>query len=330
MMDERIERVFDTGAEAQVNVENVHGAVVVEAWDQPQVHIVAVRRGEEAQVIIEGEGAWVNARTETDRETGFFGWGGKETQAEVEYMLRVPRATRLTAKTVKGPVQVSGLRGTVEVSSVHGPVVVTDCEGAVRAQATNGHVELSQVAGQVEVYTANGGIAVRGGQAQSLTAETVNGVISVGPLASGSDIRARTVNGELALTLASGVAAELEATGVMLRTHFETPNQPATTGRGGWRGVVGDGQPSAHVTYSTVNGTLVVRGDGVATTTATVASAAWQPAAPPPPPPPPPTAPPPPPAAAARPKTNMEILAAVDRGEISVEEAVKLMSGTNP
>ena len=60
---------------------------------------------------------------------------------------------------------------------------------------------------------------------------------------------------------------------------------------------------------------------------ATVAQAAWQPS---PPPPPPPAPPPPPPPQVARPRTNMEILEAVDRGEISVEEAVKLMSGTNP
>ena len=107
MTDERIEQVFDTGPQAQVSVENVHGAVVVEAWDQPQVHVVAVRRGESARVILEGEGQWVSAHTEIDREMGIFGWG-KETTAEVEYTLRVPRETRLTAKTVKGPVQVSG------------------------------------------------------------------------------------------------------------------------------------------------------------------------------------------------------------------------------
>ncbi len=327
MTDERIEQVFATGLEAQVSIESVHGAVTVESWDQPQVHVVAIRRGENARVILEGEGQWVSARTEIDRETGIFGRGNKEAIAEVEYALRVPRATRLTARAVQGPLRISGLRGAIEVSSVHGPVAVSDCEGAVRAEATNGHVELTQVAGQVEVYTANGGIAFRGGHPQSVTAETVNGLISVEPLASGTDVRARTVNGELALTLAAGVAAELEASGVMLRTHFETPHQPTASGRGGWRGVVGDGTPSAHVAYSTVNGTLVVRGDGVAAPPATVAQAAWQPS---PPPPPPPAPPPPPPPQVARPRTNMEILEAVDRGEISVEEAVKLMSGTNP
>ena len=287
MTDERIEQVFATGAEAQVNVENVHGAVVVEGWDQPQVHVVAVARGENARVILEGEGQWVSARTEIDREMGLFG-RGKEATDKVEYTLRVPRATRLTAKTVNGPVKVSGLRGAVEVSSVHGPVVVTDCEGAMRAEATNGHVELNRVAGQVEVYTANGGIAVRGSQAQRVTAETVNGLISVEPLVGGADVRARTVNGELALTLASGVAVELEASGVTLRTHFETANRPANSGRGGWRGVVGDGEPSAHVAYSTVNGTLVVRGDGAPAAQTPAIPPAWQPAAPPPPPPPPP------------------------------------------
>lgn len=331
MTEERAEQVFDTGPQAEVSVENVRGPVTIDAWDETRVHVVAVRRGAGVQVVMDHDGARVSVRTEADQGEGsFFGWFGKEQRGEVEYTLRVPRETQLTARTVTGAVRISGVQGTVDASSVHGSASVADGGGAVRIQATNGHIEVTNTRGQVETYTANGAIAIRGGQVERLTAESVNGMISVEPLTIGAMVKARTVNGELALALPPGVAAEVEASGVMLRTHFEVTYQSANESRGVWRGLIGQGAPSAQVTFSTVNGALIVRGAGVAATApvataATPPVSATPPAPPPPATPPSPVTPPPPPPSAAPARSTMEILAAVERGEISVDEAVALM-----
>ena len=156
-------------------------------------------------------------------------------------------------------------------------------------------------------------------------AETVNGSIRLDPLSAGCAVRARTVNGELALTVPDGVAADLEANGVMLRTTLNIAHQSTASGRTTWRGRVGSGEPTARVSFSTVNGQVRVTGAQGAMPvaappegTAPVA-AEWgaggaggpEGAAPAP--------------ATGQPRNVMGILEAIERGEVSVEQGLEMM-----
>lgn len=333
MMEERIEQSFETGPQAEVTVENVNGPVTVEGWDEARVYLDARRRGERARVVFHHEGTRVEIRTEIEpREGGFMSWWGRGETAEVEYTLRVPRDTRLHLRNVHGPLRAANFRGALEAKSVDGPVQVFQVLGELRAEATNGSVELTGVQGQAQAYTTNGSITLRDSQVDSIVAETVNGSIHLDPLSAGCAVRARTVNGELSLTVPDGVAAELEASGVMLRTTMGIAHQSYTSGRTAWRGRVGSGEPNAQVSFSTVNGHVRVTGaqSGVPTpaesqapATATLASerreapmpVAEQAASTP-------TAPT---AAPDQPRDVMSILQAIERGDVSVEQGLEMM-----
>ncbi len=347
MMEERIEETFETGPQAEVSVENVRGAVTVTAWDEARVHVVARRRGERARVIVTGDGPRVTARTEIEpRDKGIAAWFSREEPAEVEYDVRVPRGSQVWLKTVSGSIRVSGVQNTVEATSVDGSVMGADLRGVVRAQATNGTVELTNVTGQAQAYTTNGTVALRGGHLDDITAETVNGAIIVDPLNAGSEVRARTVNGELRLSVPPAVAVDLDASGVMLRAQIDGPSQPYETSRTAWRGTIGQGQPNARVSYRTVNGRVQVNGRGAVGQGAGQAAGEMPQPTPPtfPTPPTPPTPPAPPSAeagapasptvaasapAAEAPRDVMSILAAIERGELKVEDALELMKKAN-
>ncbi|MCW5850890.1 MAG: DUF4097 family beta strand repeat protein [Anaerolineae bacterium] len=331
MMEERIEQSFETGPQAEVSVENVNGPVTVEGWDEARVYLDARRRGERARVVFHHEGARVEVRTEIEpRDGGLMSWWGRGETAEVEYTLRVPRDTRLRLRNVHGPLRAANFRGALEAKSVDGAVQVFQVLGELRAEATNGSVELTGVQGQAQAYTTNGSITLRDGQLDSVIAETVNGSIHVDPLSAGCAVRARTVNGELNLNVPNGVAAELEASGVMLRTSMNISHQSYTSGRTAWRGRVGSGEPNAQVSFSTVNGHVRVNGrQGTApalTAGETAAptplsaeggeggTAAWGAATP--------TAAP---AASDQPRDVMGILQAIERGDVSVEQGLDMM-----
>ena len=332
MMEERIEQEFDTGPQAEVSVENVNGPVTVEGWDEARVHLEARRRGERARVVFTHEGARVEVRTEIEpRDRGLMGWWGREEPAEVEYTLRVPRDTRLTLRNVHGPLRAASFRGALEAKSVDGPVQVFQVLGETRAEATNGSVELTQVQGQAQAFTTNGSVTLRDCQVNSVVAETVNGSIRIEPLSAGCAVRARTVNGELTLNVPDGVAAELEANGVMLRTTMGIAHQSYTSGRTAWRGRVGSGKPSAQVSFSTVNGHVRVNGspeaapalgsgETVAATLATAGGSEDRSA-----PVSEPAAAPAAAAAAPQPRDVMSILQAIERGDVSVEQGLDMM-----
>ena len=318
MMEERIEEVFETGPQADVSVENVRGSITVEGWDEPRVRLEARRRGERARIVYQHEGNRVEVRTEIEpRERSLWGWTGRDNQTEVSYHLQVPAASQVRIRNVSGPIHVSGIQGTVEAKSVDGQIQLANVAGDVRAEATNGALELTTISGRAQAFTTNGSIVLRDSQLEMVTAETINGSIRLDPLSAGSDVRTRTVNGELFLHVPDGVQANLEASGVMLHTHIGIDHQSQSTGRTAWRGSVGHGQSGAQVSYSTVNGRLTVSGAGGQTPTDSPAPMAWTAA----------EAPPTPTPAPAAPQDTMSILAAVDRGEITVERALALMKG---
>lgn len=324
MMEERIEEVFETGPQAEVSVENVRGPITVEGWDEPRVRLDARRRGERARIVYQHEGARVEVRTEIEpRERSLWGWTGRDNQTEVSYYLQVPRASQVRIRNVSGPIRVSGIQGTVEAKSVDGQIQLAEVTGDVRAEATNGALELTALSGRAQAFTTNGSIVLRDSRLEMVTAETINGSIRLDPLSAGSDVRTRTVNGELVLHVPDGVQANVEASGVMLHTHIGVDHQSQSTGRSSWRGSVGHGQTGAQVSYSTVNGRLTVTGPSGQTPAASPAPAptAWTAAEPSPAPTPAPTPTP------AAPQDTMSILAAVDRGELTVEQALALMKG---
>lgn len=333
MSEERVEQVFETGPQAEVSIENVHGEINVEAWDEPRVQVVAWWQGEGVRVAMWGEGNRVEAHTEIERrDEGTWGWFGREKPPIVNYVVRAPRDTHARLRNVSGPVRVGGLRGQVEVSSVNGAVELRDVEGEVYAQATNGAVFGSNLTGVVHGQTTNGSITLEGGELASVQAETVNGTIAVGPLSAGGQVEARTVNGTLNLRLADDVQADVDASGLALGVSITGPQTVQAKGRASWRGTVGQGQPGARVAYHTVNGRLQVTGaDGAAgregeapaqapllaveapLPTAEAPAMAGAPAA-----------------APAAPQSVKDILNAIERGEMTVDQALNLMGKANP
>ena len=326
MSEEWMEQVFETGPQAEVSVENVRGEITFEAWDEPRVHVTARRQGERARVVMWGEGNRVEVRTEIEpRPDGGWGWFSREQPPSVDYVVRAPRETHARLHTVSGPVRVTGVRGQLDVSSVDGAVELRDVEGDIYAQATNGAVFGADLAGAVQAQTTNGSITVDAGRLAVVRAETVNGTIAVMGLNAGGQVEARTVNGVLELSLADNVQAAVDASGLSLSVSLAVAYQAESQGRASWRGTVGRGQPGASVTYRTVNGRLQVSSASGAAETApaagsqtplpaveTAATVGAQAAAP------------------AMPQSVKDILNAIERGEMTVDQALGLMGKANP
>ncbi|MFN8470671.1 MAG: hypothetical protein U0822_00500 [Anaerolineae bacterium] len=332
MSEERVEQVFETGPQAEVSIENVHGEINFEAWDEPRVRVEATWWGEHVRVVLWGEGNRVEARTEIERhDDGSRGWFGRERPPKVDYLVRAPRDTHARLRNVTGPVRVGGLHGQVEVSSVDGAVELRDIEGDVYAQATNGAVFGANLTGALHGQTTNGSITVQGGQLASAQAETVNGTIAIAGLIAGCQVDARTVNGTLDLSLADGVQADVDASGLSLGVSISGPQTAQAKGRASWRGTVGQGQPGARVTYRTVNGRLQVTGADAGAAPAAASVQTPLPVAEVPAPAGTQSAAPAAAAAAAEaPQSVMDILNAIERGEMTVDQALTLMGKANP
>jgi DUF4097 and DUF4098 domain-containing protein YvlB len=161
-------------------------------------------------------------------------------RVSVDYELRIPRSMLVrTANTTNGSIEVTGVKGTMELHSSNGSVTAENVDGAVRATTTNGNVTLRNVTAVTGVTTTNGTIECE-----------------VAAL-DGTSVDIHTTNGNLALWVTPDLPATLEASttnGSLVMDGITLDN--ATMSK---RSIRGDlGVPGGTLSASTTNGNLTV------------------------------------------------------------------------
>jgi DUF4097 and DUF4098 domain-containing protein YvlB len=107
----------------------------------------------------------------------------RDNDVKVDYTVKVPAAIRFAPKTVNGGVTALGLRSDIDAASVNGNVKI-GTNGLAHAATVNGSIEAT-----MGTPSWNG----------TLDFTTVNGSIDLTlPAATGADVRATTVSGDLA------------------------------------------------------------------------------------------------------------------------------------
>lgn len=201
---DRFEKTYPFRDGALLELDNVNGAVGIDAWDRDEVRLVAekkVRADDQAkarevlkqvQVSVQQEGGGLQVVTRIPKTGGgILDWmTGDNVNVSVSYRLQVPRRARLDVETTNGTLRVKGTQGEAILETTNGAISIADLDGDLRLSSTNGGIEATDVAGAVRASTTNGGIEVRLREVPSgseLSFQTTNGSVDV---ALPSDIRA--------------------------------------------------------------------------------------------------------------------------------------------
>ncbi|HVS16446.1 MAG TPA: DUF4097 family beta strand repeat-containing protein [Thermoanaerobaculia bacterium] len=224
---------YRLGPEGSIALRTTNGDILVSVWDRPEVQVETLRkvtasseararelldglRSEERQ---DGERLEITARLP---RTG--GWGSVfgVSSASITYVVSIPAATAVEARSTNGDVTIEG------------------AERRVHARTTNGQVRLREVAGEIEASTTNGGVI----------AELVDPVTAAS---------LSTTNGRVRLTVAEGVGIDLDARAVNGRVRVDVPIRHESQDRRGKsvRGELWGG--GAPVSVRTVNGSISVQ-----------------------------------------------------------------------
>lgn len=320
------EGAFATGDRCALTLVNVRGRVSIIGWDRPEVKVVAVKRlgnymgaqqaYDDSYVAMDHDGPSVRLRTRTTKGFNPFAWMGLgTTQPEVEYAVQVPRQGEFAVRCVGGPVEIRDVSGSVYARAVSGDIFLEGIGGSSIVRGVNGRVSAQDLSGKLAARTVDGSIAIRQSRLTALTARTVSGDVTLeSPLAEGSTYSVETVSGDLRLYQAAGARAtlHLDSTSGMVRSDL-----PAITDEqrlGHQKVTLCGGGPL--VEMRSVSGGILV---GLATAEGPSQEASPTPAA----------ESPASAAAMAPPKPEkgdspeLDVLRAVERGELSVDEALK-------
>lgn len=312
-MEEHIERTFTVGADASLTLENIIGDVRITAWDRPDIHVVAVQRGRmKAEIEMRQEGSHVAIRTVHNRWwSSFLRWLGGERPPVVDYTVEVPAGCRVYLSAVDGTIALTGLRPETRLSLVSGRVHAEALGGEADISLVSAHLEGTGLRGRAVIKTVSGDLRLEDCQLDSLEVDTVSGRAYVAtPLAPQGWYHFHSVSGDVVLAMPAGTRATVVGESVSGRVRSDVPASVERQGLGSWRATVNGGGVEVH--FNSVSGDLILTAEGREQRTEMAAEPVAPVAQAPP--------------SSELPMTTMDVLKAVEAGQMTVDEALKRLA----
>lgn len=182
---------YELGPGGRVEIGNVNGKIEVTPSQGNAVEVYAKRISKAAskeaakealeriQIVDSSDSGVVKVETKINRSGGGM---FNHSQAQVEYVVKVPARAELKVSTVNGGVEISGLSGRISAETTNGGIRGRDIAGELEAVTTNGGVDVDLTAvpaGGVKLECTNGGIVLRlpGDARATISARVANGGI---------------------------------------------------------------------------------------------------------------------------------------------------------
>jgi DUF4097 and DUF4098 domain-containing protein YvlB len=317
MSQEVIEQVFNVTGRARLVVANVRGSVVVRAGEPGVITVKAVKHNDsgsrtEVRVVQDADGT---VRAEARYNDASFSFLSFSKPCKVEFTIDTPPEVDLTVSAVSSAIDVTGLNGNFDLHTVSGELQLAELSGSLKINTVSGDISAVRLAGTLTLESVSGDVRLGESSLGTANVRSVSGdVLLQTPLGEGP-YQFNTVSGDVRLVTQPGTpcTAEINTVSGKIASSFAQTSSRGS-GRSQTIDIYGGG---VRIALKSVSGDLMI-GD-------TVEPIA--PAAPPPPPAPEPPTPPETPAPPMPSLTTAEILEKIERGEMSVEEGLKLIQG---
>jgi hypothetical protein len=318
---ETMERKFDVTGQAHLSLANISGSVDIQPGDDGVI-VVSARKdashGDAENTRIEmAQDANGAVMVKTDFGHSFWQWNGQP--CDVHYTVRVPRASSVQLKCVSSNGAVKGLSGSFDLNAVSGDLTLADLSGDIKAGVVSGSLKAEKLQGTAHVDTVSGKVTLGASNFQSMHLSTVSGGIMLeSPLGEGP-YKFRSVSGDVKLLVPADTKCTVESTSMSGRLMANLPVTYNKKNGPRWHMELQGG--GTEVALDSISGNLQIAGTDVSAPM-TVAKDIGMPTTPPMPPTPAAESP-----VAASEQTRKDILERVEKGELSVTDAVELLRG---
>ncbi|MBN2149021.1 MAG: DUF4097 family beta strand repeat protein [Anaerolineales bacterium] len=315
MSEETIERTFTVSGSARLDLRNVRGLVVIRPGEAEQVQVTAVKimdtgRADRTQVEVSQEGNTVMVKT--CYQEGSSGWFGNSKPCKVNYTVSLPQGSTVKVRCVSSSLQITDLQGEFDAKSVSGNMTLNELSGPLKLHTVSGDISASRLSGTLSLETVSGDVTLRESDIPFADVHTVSGdIVLETPLGEGP-YSFRSVSGDVRLLTPGDAQCSLHLSTLSGRLRSTLPVH-ANQRSNGSRKIEFQGS-GAQVSMNSVSGDLRVGPvEHVEQEIAEVAAPTLSV----------PPIPSTPPAGVA----TSSVLRQVEQGEITVEEAVRLLQG---
>jgi len=284
------------GPDGTLALRNIAGSVQLIGTDGDEIEVVArhVGGGEQApKLSVRRYDGGIEISPERQGRT-FFGMLFAVDVPDIDFEIELPRSARVEVNAVSADVAGGELHGVQSYTLVSGDLQLSAAGGRIDAKSVSGSVRVhAATAVELNAATTSGEIELEGDDIQLARLRSISGDAAIsGRLAAGPEHRVETVSGDLQLAASGGVT--VEASGPMIDVQAHLPGSRSLGQRGL---VVGDG--SARLRFRSMSGEVRTVGVQAAR-----------------------------PLSAFEQADSLEILRALERGDIDVEEASRKLAGS--
>ena len=318
MSEETIEKSFQVNDQPRLVISNIRGSVTIQPGEANVIEVKAFKHGgfDNGNFSVEmNQDSDGTVRVETRNKESWFGF--LSHPPKVDYSLRVPQGSKISASGVSNSLSVSDLDGEFKLKTVSGDIELTNLTGPFKVRAVSGDISGTKLSGVLELGMVSGRAKLLESNFPTADANTVSGdLIFQTPIAAGPYLF-NSVSGAVKMLVPAETHCTAELNSVSGSIRSSLPVSGNTSGHGLKVAQLGNGGTS--VRLKSVSGSLTFEVEGIPATNVNSRSTEERPS--PSTPPSPPASPPP------APLSTEEILQRIERGEMSVDEAIKLMKG---
>ena len=235
MAQETIEKRFNVPTPAVLKVNNISGSVDIGTGDEGVIHIRAVKNthpegGETTQVeISQEENGAVSVVTKYKDQ--YLGWViGSEKVCDVDYVIKAPRKCSFVIHGVSDDVHMVGFEGELKLKNVSGDISLQDITGSLSLDTVSGDISTVMITGEGQIKSVSGDIDLQGAQLSSIHVTTVSGDVSLHTAILKGPYQFNTVSGDVQLLVPGDTHCNTELHS--LSGEFFT-NLPVSESRGG-------------------------------------------------------------------------------------------------
>jgi hypothetical protein len=227
--------------------------------------------------------------------------------ARVDYTVRLPKDCRLDVAFVSGQARLQGLQGQFALRSVSGPIDLQDLAGRLQINTVSGPVTAAhtRLTDAVQLDTVSGDVVFADSFVPAITAASVSGKVQLQTELGAGPYHFRSVSGDVWLAVPAMRGCQVDMYALSGRLHTSLPSSRHAASQGWTRVAFGADGSGSQVRFNTVSGDLhlVTPGDphDDGPTPSAGEAAPAEPGEP----------------------DRLAILERIDRGELTVDEAVQ-------
>lgn len=222
MTEEIIEKSFPVSLPAALKVSNIRGSITIRTIEGSQINVKAVKDlssgdAEGTEIKIEQDASGL-VRVEADHRNHFSFWS--RNPCRVHYTIEAPRECSLVLDSVAADANVEGLMGAIRMRTVSGNILARNLTGSQDLRTVSGDITAESSQGPLDLETVSGNAVLKGGAFDSIHGKTVSGDMDGKFQPGAGPFEFRTVSGSVNLNLPPcGISASLKTQSGSLKSN---------------------------------------------------------------------------------------------------------------